>query len=215
MLGPSLFYVIEFDDIWNMKSGKIDWIQERPNDQEIAEMWEGTTLQEINDLSDAARLFMKTINCYKESDRVQIHQYKLITTPYMGYFVHWNKLQEINFPKNILHHKDLEEYRENLKIDEKPFVEIQKYYDDIFHLSGYLAGILAKGMAVDIDQKIAWQVSQGFVSNVFEERFLEITQFDLSIRNAKWFYNIAWDYSILLFDKKHYTVLIIDITDSD
>ena len=42
-----------------------------------------------------------------------------------------------------------------------------------------------------------------------------IYRFTYKFENSGWFFDIAWDYSFLMFDKRTNQVIIIDITDTD
>ncbi len=56
----------------------------------------------------------------------------------------------------------------------------------------------------------------GFVEEAFQNRFNEVVAFDTEIiPAANWFYDVAWDHSKMLFDKRDYEITLIDITDTD
>ena len=71
------------------------------------------------------------------------------------------------------------------------------------------------GAYKSIDQRIAWTVATDFVKDEFENRFEEFNSYDFVIESSQWFFDIAWDFSTLLFDKRKNEIIIIDITDQD
>lgn len=98
---------------------------------------------------------------------------------------------------------------------EKPKAKEVNYWTDIYDLPGRLARIMGHGGAYKrIDQKRAWIIANNFVKDEFEYRFDDFITIDFLIETAEWLHNIAWDNSILLFDKRKYEIVIIDITDT-
>ena len=100
--------------------------------------------------------------------------------------------------------------------ENNPEVMHVKYWTDIYDLTGQLSRIMGLGGSYkNIDQKEAWTTASDFVKDEFENRFEEFNLYKFVIETAQWFHDIAWDHSFLLFDKRKYEIIIIDITDTD
>lgn len=200
-----------------MEELKIDWKQERPNSSQILEIWNGIKLTRINNWTNSANTFTDKITETHSNGGIQLHKYKIEANEHFNWFVQRNRLDEIEFLNNIFKQNDLEDYRNNLQIkDSKPSVKIIKYWTDIYEIPGRLSRMMGLGGAYkSIDQKLAWSIATDFIKEEFENRFEEFNSYDFVINSAEWFHNIAWDNSTLLFDKRKYEIIIIDITDSD
>ena len=66
-----------------------------------------------------------------------------------------------------------------------------------------------------ISSAIAWKIAIEFVENELENRFEDFDVYMLKIENAKWFYDVAWDYSFIITDSKKHEIIFMDITDTD
>ena len=61
----------------------------------------------------------------------------------------------------------------------------------------------------------ARRLALNFVKLELEMRITEFNCFFYNIASAHWFHHIAWDYSFLIFDKRKYEIIFIDMTDTD
>jgi hypothetical protein len=237
-------------------------------------------LSPINRINFDNQLFLQKFS-RTHSGNVKLHQYKLSVVDEYGYFkefVEQDRFDEIDFVKNIIRHKDLQDYRKDLEIEDellylqKPFphwrygykfshaarktwhrllnggdssfvilgsdgslTDIENsvkdnYGKSIISLSERLANILIIGGAYydtepiiiegayyDTEPILAKTLASDFIKELFQNRYDEVFYwFNTGVRSASnWFYDLGWDYSILLFDKRNYEVIIIDATDTD
>ncbi|PWJ33123.1 hypothetical protein [Sediminitomix flava] len=195
---------------------EINWEQERPSQIQLVGLWTKMKFERIENWSTATDVLSEKIIETHVNGGIQLHRYKVSRNDHFHWFASRNRLDEIDFVKKALRHKDLSDYRNNLEIKLKPEVQVKKSWTDMYDLPGRLARILGQGGAYKkINQKEARKVVTNFISSEFDNRFEEVLLFDFAIKNSEWFYGIAWDYSTMLFDKRNYTVTIIDITDTD
>lgn len=196
---------------------QINWDQKIPTSSEMAELWNFIKLSRLDNWTSSTNTLKEKISETHCNGGVQLHKYKASSNLHFDWFVQRNRLYEIDFLKNIFRHKDLKDYRKNLKIkNNKPKVNNVDYWTDIYDLPEKLSKIMGYGGAFKcIDQRKAWAIATDFIKDEFENRFEEFNSIEFEIESSKWFHNIAWDYSILLFDKRKYEIIIIDITDTD
>lgn len=196
---------------------QIDWKQEKPTFTELVGLWNSIQLHRLDNWTSATNTLKEKISETHCNGGIQLHKYEIKANKHFDGFTQRNRLNEIDFLKNIFRHINFEDYRKDLQIeDNKPKIKEVKWCTDIYELTGRLARIMGHGGAYKkINSNIAWTVASDFVKDEFENRFEEFNSCDLVIENAKWFHDIAWDYSVLLFDKRKYEIIIIDITDSD
>jgi hypothetical protein len=195
---------------------EINWEQERPSQIQLVGLWMKTQFERVENWTSSADILTEKIGETHVNGGIQLHRYQVSSNDHFNWFASRNRLDEIDFVKNTLRHKSLSDYRKDLEIKSKPEIQITKSWTDMYDLPGRLARILGQGGAYKkINQKEAWEVVTDFIKSEFDNRFEEVLLFDFAIKNAEWFYDIAWDYSTMLFDKRNFTVTIIDITDTD
>ena len=194
----------------------VNWEQKRPTKSQILDFWSNTKFEKIDKWSKTADVFAEKIRETHVNGGIQLHKYRIKNNEYFNWFASRNRLCEIDFVQQTLWHKTLKNYINDLEIKGKPEINLIEDFTDMYDLAGQLARILGQGGAhKKLNQKEAWNIATDFIESEFENRFKEVLLFNFTIRNAKWFYNMTWDYSFMLFDKRYNIVTIIDITDTD
>ena len=174
----------------------------RPTPSEIIQLWNTNQIQRLDNWTSAANALEEKIS---EADKN------------LDWFAQRNCLDEIDFLNSILSHKDLEEYRQDIQtFDNKPEVSNVKYYPDLHELFQALTEIMEQGGAYQkTNYETARRLALNFVKLELEMRITEFNCFFYNIASAHWFHHIAWDYSFLIFDKRKYEIIFIDMTDTD
>ncbi|RFN58162.1 hypothetical protein DZ858_13085 [Marixanthomonas ophiurae] len=196
---------------------KIDYSATAPTDQEIAQMWLDMEITELNEWSKYALELKDKFSETHCMGGIQLHKYQVSDSTCLQWFASRNRLSNISFVKNIFSRPELQGYRNDLGIkDNRPACQEIHGYSDIFDLTGIISRILNQGGAYrNLEAKDAWESAMNFVNQEFENRFDEVNRYRYILQGSKWFYDIAWDYSTLLFDKRKNQILIMDITDVD
>nr|WP_288836383.1 hypothetical protein [uncultured Flavobacterium sp.] len=89
---------------------------------------------------------------------------------------------------------------------------------DIFSLPGDLSRIVHYGGAYSHEHfsaEIAMNLATDFVEAISDNRYADFNCWTLGGEWSDWFFNIAWDFSVLLFDKGKSVVTLICMTDTD
>lgn len=199
-----------------MEELQIDWNQERPTDSEVTQLWKEIRISQLTNFSDGFEQLRKSINETHVNGGIQFHKFHLTGNKHFNWFASRNRLDEINFINKILNRPELEVYRKNLQINSKPKFKRIGWSTDIFELPSILARKLNQGGAYKkLDSVTSWEIATDFVKQEFENRFDEFEMFNIAIENAEWFYDIAWDWTAMIYDKRKTELNIIDITDTD
>jgi hypothetical protein len=163
--------------------------------------WENMQFEKVNTFTPYTNVLMDTINELFSNGGIKINKYKLIGDDKFNYYIVTNK----NFIENIHNNKTILEDRNYLKLNgELPKIKKEEHWSDIYTFSGYLARMMAHGGAYThgIGQKDAWKIATEYVENEFKNDFEEYDFYYVIIENAGWFYDVAWDYSFIIVDKK-------------
>ncbi len=196
---------------------KIDYNSEVPTDKEIIQMWNDIKITELKDLNKHTLELKDKFPETHCNGGIQFHKYQISDNSCFQWFASRNRLSEIFFVKRLFNRPELKNYRLDLKIKtDKPKCKENQWHSDIFDLTGIISRMLNQGGAYrNLKAKDAWESALNFVNQEFENRFDEINRYTYHLEGSEWFYEIFWDYSTLLFDKRKNQILIIDITDMD
>ncbi|MDR0433608.1 MAG: hypothetical protein LBH21_00925 [Gracilibacteraceae bacterium] len=185
-----------------------------PSEEELDNLWENIKLEKSNAWTQAADTLKNEINKMYSNGGVKLSKYKITQENPLNYFI----INDRRFVENIYKNNAVLESRPYLGLNnEPPVIKVIEYFTDIYSLSGNLARILGYGGAYTkgIEQRAAWKTAAEFVENEFEIRFEEFNYYIVEIENAKWFYDVAWDYSFIIADTTKNEIVFIDITDTD
>ncbi|WP_179020054.1 hypothetical protein [Winogradskyella forsetii] len=196
---------------------KIDYNSEVPTDKEIIQMWNDIQITEINDWSKSMLELKSKFSETHCNGGIQLHKFQISDNSCLQWFASRNRLSEIYFIRRIFSRPELQNYRDDLKIkNDKPKCKESQWFSDIFDLTGIISRMLNQGGAYrNLNAKDAWESALNFVNEQFGNRFDEINRYTYNLEGSEWFYDIVWDYSTLLFDKRNNQIIIIDITDTD
>jgi hypothetical protein len=185
-----------------------------PTENELNILWENLKLKKINKRTKSAQILTDRIKSLYSNGGVELNKYKIVEKNHFNYYL----LKDKHFVENIYRNKYILNDRAYLNFkNELPKINIKEHFTDIYTLSGNLARIIAYGGAYNngIGQDISWEIATNFVKNEFGNRFEEFDCYYIEIENSEWFYNIAWDYSIIIVDKRNTEIVFMDITDTD
>jgi hypothetical protein len=194
-----------------------DYSLDPPSENQIIQMWKDLKLTPLSEWTESSEKLKQAIEKTHCNGGIQLHKFQISDNPHFHWFAVRNRLDEIHFIKKLFQRHELKHYLAELKVEnEKPQIKSSNWFSDIFDLPGIIARILGQGGAYErLEASKAWEISTDFVRSEFGNRFDEFNRFSYEIEGANWFFDIAWDYSFLLFDKRNNQVIIIDITDTD
>ena len=185
-----------------------------PTENELNNLWENLKLEKINHWTEAAKILTDRINSLYSNGGIELNKYKITEENHFNYYLFKDK----HFVENIYKNKYILNDRAYLKLkNEYPKINVKEHFTDIYTLSGDLARIIGYGGAYNhgAGQNISWEIATKFVENEFGNRFEEFDCYRIEIENSEWFYDVAWDYSIIIVDIKNNEIIFMDMTDTD
>ena len=188
-----------------------------PTTNELNNLWNNLKLEKINNWTESAKILTDIIKSLYSNGGIELNKYKIIEENHFNYYL----LKDKHFVNNIYKNKYILEDRAYLKLkNEYPKINIKEHFTDIYTLAGNLARIIGYGGAYNtynngIGQNISWEIAVKFVENEFGNRFEEFDYYHIEIENSEWFYDVAWDYSIIIVDIRNNEIIFMDITDTD
>lgn len=196
---------------------QINWNQEKPTGRQLNVLWDDISIESIGTWTKSAEVLKSKIKETHSNGGLQLHKYKLKINDHFAWYSTRNRLDEIDFVNNFLKRPELASYRKDLEISlPMPDIKTTTIATDIYDLVGQLARMLGHGGAYKkLDPITSWTTASDFVREELQNRFEDFVTYGFVVENADWFYDIAWDSSTLLFDKRNNQVIIIDITDTD
>lgn len=87
-----------------------------------------------------------------------------------------------------------------------------------YRLDGFLAQLLKRGGPNDRfpgTGKEAKRISAEFCESLFQERYEQVDAFVSGAAWSSWFKGIAWDTTVMIFDKKERVIWLLMVTDTD
>jgi hypothetical protein len=188
--------------------------EKAPTKEELYNLWNNMELEKVSNLTQYTQKLIEVINTLYCNGGIKVNKYRIIENNPINYYL----FKDRDFVQNIYRNKIILDSREYLKMNgELPKINIKGHFTDIYSLSGDLARIIGYGGAYSngIEQTEAWKIAIEFVENEFGNRFKDFDFYIVEIENARWFYDVAWDYSFIIKDIRNYEIMFIDITDTD
>ncbi|KGO94548.1 hypothetical protein [Flavobacterium subsaxonicum] len=177
--------------------------------------WASGKFIDISKFSANAKGWQDAVQYAYCNGGILLHKYR-VDLQEKDNFVLKEPLNAEHFVRNVLMHHDIQEYIERLKIEKSDpsFENAQQISGDL--LSQYLIRILVDGGAYrSIVKKKATLIVSKFLQEEYQNRFKDLIIFTYKYLDADWFFDVAWDYSLLIFDTQKSEIMFIDLTDTD
>lgn len=189
----------------------------KPDEGQLNQAWQKLTLTRNKNWTPAARNLIEEFEKCFLNGGLKLDKFTLDIPPALVWHTSRNEFEDIHLLNKIARHPGLAALRSELQITD-PRPELKNYACEfhLFSLAGQIAAHLSFGGAyAECDPLRAWKLATAFVAEEFENRFFEICYFPVRWKQAGWFYNIAWDYSAILFDKGKHEMIFLNATDTD
>jgi hypothetical protein len=195
-----------------------DWNQERPTEQEIADMWKTITFIPFSLNSKVKDDMVAKIESILVNGGCIFKSFKITENKVFDWFVSRNRLDEANFFSEFLTAKEvtaeLEDYIGKIYVDRLDKLE----WGNAFTLDGELASLLVTGGAYERFQgtpKAAKNLAFQFCKELYEERYTDVLIYRSYEAWADWFMEIAWDTTWFILDKTNRVIHLLCVTDTD
>jgi hypothetical protein len=195
-----------------------DYNQPRPHNDDISNALRSVDISALPVPQDHALIdFFNSIDLQFVNGKALVIPMAVENHPVIQWFSSRNRLNEIDFVSTVLLHNAFEK-ASGMKGIKRKDISIIKMEINSFLLPGELANLLYIGGAYNtekIDDTISFKHASTFVSALCDDRFSHLCYFSLHGAWSKWFYDSAWDYTYLVFNKKTYVATVICFTDTD
>jgi hypothetical protein len=196
-----------------------DWNQERPETTATAirALWEDLRIEPCETNESAVERLLVALRKTHVNGGVAFAMFRLASNPILHWFISRNRWDEIEFPEHFLKSPEvvtaLPDVCKDAVADTFGFE-----WGSAFTLSGELARILSDGGAYKKHEGgpgDAHAIAEGFRKWLFGDRFDEVLVLKSFKPWSAWFYDIAWDGTWLIVDKRQSKVIVLAVTDTD
>lgn len=190
-----------------------DLQQQRPSDEDINELWKGVIFTKYAYNKTNIDKVVAELDSSHSNGGCKILAAKFIDHPTLHWFVSRNYFNEITFIEKFL---SCDIFDDEIKFNLTE--EIQWEWSSPYLLDGDIARTLKSGGAYDKFSgtgKEAKTLAQQFCEDLFEDRYEDIIVFKIRSAWSDWFYDVAWDQTWIVIDKKDLIIWAILLTDTD
>ena len=191
-----------------------NWNQERPSYSEVQEFWIGDVFNETSVKIDGASKVRDELRSSHVNGGCEIFCAKFINHPVLHWFVSRNRFDEIAFFEKFLSSRIFIERQITFDFDSN----LDWEWSSSYILDGDIAKTLKSGGAYKAfpgSGKEAKTLGQMLCTDVFEERYDDIQVFKTYKPWSDWFYDVAWDQTWIIVDKRRLLIWAILLTDTD
>ena len=198
---------------------EIDYNQKRPKQTEdaIREMWQEVHISVCDESSPAVDRLLQALRHVHANGGAHFALFNIEVNPTFRWFMARNLWEAIELPENLL--------RSHVVAGALPEVcrEVETgsfgfELEDGFTLSGKLTKTLVRGGAYERHQAgpgDAFFVADEFRRWLYHDRFDEVLVLRSWESWSPWFFDIAWDETWLIFDKRLSKFAVLTMTDTD
>lgn len=194
-----------------------DWNQPRPAFAEVQRMCGRISLSRVELRSGALDRFLERVRESHSNGGAHLAIFAVGPDLVFDWFASRNRLSDERLIDSLIVHPTIREAIPQVEIP-KSKVETGLEMGDPFLLDGRLARVLYNGGAYTVadgdgrrDKDLALQVCDA----IFGLRFGELSLMESFQAWTPWFKGIAWDMTVVLFDRRLRRLSILAITDTD
>lgn len=196
-----------------------DWNQERPETTVAAinGLWKNLRIEHCATAGPPVDLLLSALRKTHVNGGAEFAMFRITDDPTFHWFMSRNRWDEIQFPEHLLRSRAVTKTLPN--VCKEPIVDSFGFeWGSAFTLAGELAQTLTQGGAYvkhEGGAGEAFTIADDFRKWLFGDRFDEILVLNSSKPWSGWFYDIAWDGTWLVVDKRQNKVSVLALTDTD
>jgi hypothetical protein len=203
---------------WN----QIDWEAARPTAAEVAASWQALEWEPVPVQDPAVDRFLDAVRDTHVNGGVLLRRFRATSyAPATQWFASRNRLVEYELHRVFLDHPVVRQELAELQIPtelERVPGGLKEEWSGALALDGTLAARLVHGGAYQKFTGPAHQakaISAAAVQALIGQRYEDIRVDRSTTAWTPWFYDIAWDLTIVLTDYAHATITTLCVTDTD
>jgi hypothetical protein len=194
-----------------------DWLQARPTFAEVQEMCRIIELEQVELPAAPYSEFLRALRESHSNGGAYLVAFRVLPNSVFDWYASRNRLVEEDLLDSLLTHKAIRTAVPDLGIPETK-AATGLVMADPFLLDGRLAHRMFHGGAYSEtggDGRLAKLSALGVCRAMFDLRFGEITVAESFDPWTPWFCNIAWDMTMVIFDRRRRLLWLFAITDTD
>ena len=196
-----------------------DWNQKRPETTvaAIRGLWKDLRIELCPEVVAPADRLLAALRKTHVNGGAEFATFSVAGGPAFHWFLSRNRLDEIEFPEHFLKSPVVTDALR--KFCKEPVADSFGFeWGSAFTLAGEVAQTLAQGGAYikhEGGAGEAFTIADNFRRSLFSDRFDEIRVVKSFKPWSAWFYDVAWDRTWLVVDKRHSKVSLLAVTDTD
>ena len=194
------------------------WDQNRPSYDDVQRVWHELEISCDPLTNPAVDYLLAELRHAHVNGGAEFCRFAIEPHPVLHWFGSRNRLEEIDFFNKFLSAPRVVAGIPAVNIDASSVSIKMTGGVGPFTLDGEIAALLVQGGAyqkVSGTSREAKNLAAKFCHAVFGDRFTEVLLFSSGDAWTKWFYDVAWDYTWLGFDKRDWKVWFLCVTDTD
>lgn len=192
--------------------------QTKPTVAQSEAMWDEISFTPVGYQEPAIDQVLQILRETRINGNAMMVCFDVSVHPVFDWFTSRNRLEEIDFFSHFLTHPSIIEQFPGLEVNAAQLANATFSWGSAFTLDGELAELMVGGGAYkefEGSPAQAKKLGQQFCQAIFGERYLEIQIYQTNDAWSDWFFNIAWDSTYIILDKRYRRIWLLCTTDFD
>lgn len=195
-----------------------DWKQPRPVDVTLDQLWERIEIRPEKEIHALVETYLSEMRSICVNGGALYARFRLVSHPDFHWYAMQRRWSEIEFVPRFFSHSVVAQ--ELGQLVAAPRADMQTLFESrsAFTLDGELASNLVFGGAYEAFKgtpRQAKDLAGDVCAALFADRFLDVDVLYSPHPWSSWFFDIAWDSTHLVIDRRTCTVHVLASTDTD
>jgi hypothetical protein len=192
--------------------------EQRPNFAAIQEMWQHIEITQTPLVSLEVQAVVDAFNRTYDNGGAQFTRFTIAYHPILHWFVVRNRWDDLHFFDTFFRLPIVRATLPEFTVADDYSLTTAFKPGSLFTLDGEIASALFQGGAYTSFLGTASEakaLGDAFVESLFADRYHEVIVYRSDTAWAAWFHDLAWDTTWVMIDRRHLTIDILCITDTD
>jgi hypothetical protein len=197
---------------------EVDWKREPPGEKATNALWKTVEARQIDDVPTEVETYLTELRRVNVNGGAEFARFRVSGSKHFDWFATRNRWDEMAFCQQILVHPSvcaaLPAVTKDARLDDTVAFE----WSSSLTLDGELAGGLLSGGAYEKFKGTAREAKDlgaRVCQALFGDRFNDVEVFRSRNAWSAWFFNVAWDSTFVIIDRRTQDVSLLFSTDTD